>query len=143
MSISSIPPLSGLYSSNELSQTNNSQSTSGFGSLFSDFRQLSQALQSGNLTQAQQAYNALTQNAPSGQANGPLASAINALGQALQSGNLQPPNRHSRNCNRLYMGLVAIPTIIMAAVAAARPKLLLRPAPPTIRPVSSIPPTTS
>ena len=51
---------------------------------------LGQALQSGNLTAAQQAYNALIQNpATSGQTqNGQLAQDLSAIGQALKSGDL-------------------------------------------------------
>ena len=59
----------------------------------SEFQQLGQDLQAGNLTAAQKDYAALTQNAPAGtQGNTNNANAINqafgALGQALQSGNL-------------------------------------------------------
>jgi hypothetical protein len=54
------------------------------------FDELAQALQSGNLTQAQQAFSLLTQSAPnSGQAqNGLLKDDFNSLAQALQSGDL-------------------------------------------------------
>lgn len=63
--------------------------------LRSDFQQLGQALQSGNLGSAQQAYATLsqfiTQNPPPGGAGGqknPLALALSQIGSALQSGNL-------------------------------------------------------
>jgi hypothetical protein len=57
------------------------------------FQQLSQALASGNLSAAQQAFAAIQQNAPQGSTaqNGQgstLQNAFTALGQALQSGNL-------------------------------------------------------
>ncbi len=57
------------------------------------FQQLAQALASGNLSAAQQAYAAIQQNAPQGAAaqNGQGSTLQNdfaALGQALQSGNL-------------------------------------------------------
>ncbi len=50
------------------------------------FSQLSSALQSGNLSAAQSAYNTLS-SSPLAQ-NGPFASAIQQIGQDLQSGNL-------------------------------------------------------
>ncbi|HTS71134.1 MAG TPA: hypothetical protein VMO17_19325 [Terriglobia bacterium] len=59
----------------------------------SEFQQLGQDLQAGNLTAAQQDFATLTQNAPSGaqgagnNANN-ISQAFTALGQALQSGNL-------------------------------------------------------
>jgi hypothetical protein len=52
---------------------------------------LGQALQSGNLTAAQQAYNALTQKAalnPGQTQNGQLTQDLSAVGQALKSGDL-------------------------------------------------------
>jgi DNA-binding FadR family transcriptional regulator len=63
-----------------------------------DFQQLAQALQSGNMTGAQQAFAALQQagsssgaqgqsSPPSGQSN-PLANDFSTLGQALQAGDL-------------------------------------------------------
>ncbi len=60
-----------------------------------DFQQLAQAIQSGNLSSAQQAYATLSQfisqNPPPGGANGqsnPFAQALSQIGSALQSGNL-------------------------------------------------------
>jgi hypothetical protein len=51
------------------------------------FGQLVNALQSGNLTGAQNAYSAFTQAAP-GQGSGPFAQAISQIGDALQSGDM-------------------------------------------------------
>ncbi len=56
-----------------------------------NFQQLSQAVQSGDLASAQQAYAALTQNLPSQGANagnGQFQQAIQSIGSALQSGNI-------------------------------------------------------
>jgi hypothetical protein len=59
----------------------------------SEFEQLSQALQSGDLSAAQKAYTSLTQGSPnsssSSNQNSPLAQDFQALGKALQSGDLQ------------------------------------------------------
>jgi soluble cytochrome b562 len=57
------------------------------------FGQLVDALDSGNLSQAQQAYSALSQLGADGQGpaanpNSPFASALNNIGQALQNGDL-------------------------------------------------------
>jgi thioredoxin-like negative regulator of GroEL len=49
------------------------------------FSQLSSALQSGDLSAAQSAYNTLTQSA-GGNANGPFAQALQQIGNALQTG---------------------------------------------------------
>jgi len=77
--ISSDPNLYQIYNS----QTNSQQQQD-------PLQLLGHALQSGNLTAAQQAYNALIQNpAPSGQTqNGQLTQDLNAVGQALKSGDL-------------------------------------------------------
>jgi hypothetical protein len=55
-----------------------------------NFQALTQAIQSGNLSAAQQAYATLTQNAPQGSGNGnnPFAQAIANIGSALQSGDI-------------------------------------------------------
>jgi len=68
-----------------------SNNPSNFQKIHSEFQQLGQDLQSGNLTQAQQDYTTLTQNLPgfSQNSTNPLAQALNQLGQDLQSGNLQ------------------------------------------------------
>jgi hypothetical protein len=57
------------------------------------FKQLSDALNGGNLEDAQQAYSALSQLQDSGQgptanSNSPLAKVLNQIGQALQNGDL-------------------------------------------------------
>jgi len=83
--MSGISLTSGLYSTADLFQTTQPTGSS----FFSNFQDLTSALQSGDLAQAQQAYNALTQNAPGAMANSPIATAMNNLGAALQSGNLQ------------------------------------------------------
>jgi hypothetical protein len=83
--MSSISAVSGLGSIYDTAQTSSSQGNNPF----SEFEQLASSLQSGNLSGAQQAYNALAsmmQNAPS---SSPSSTAFKALGQALQSGNLQ------------------------------------------------------
>ncbi len=55
----------------------------------SEFQQLGQDLQAGNLTQAQSDFSSLTRNISSPQqSNSPLAQAFSALGSALQSGNV-------------------------------------------------------
>jgi outer membrane protein assembly factor BamD (BamD/ComL family) len=55
----------------------------------SEFQQLGQDLQAGNLTQAQSDFSSLSQNISSPlQSNSPLAQAFSALGSALQSGNV-------------------------------------------------------
>jgi soluble cytochrome b562 len=78
--------LSGVSSSG-LYQTANEPNS--FQQLKSEFQQLGQDLQDGNLTQAQQDFSVLTQNATGGlQSNSSLAQAFSALGQALQAGNL-------------------------------------------------------
>jgi hypothetical protein len=64
---------------------------SNFQQLKTEFQQLGQDLQSGNLTQAQQDYAALSQNLPNGSqaTTNPVLQALTQLGQDLQSGNLQ------------------------------------------------------
>ncbi len=55
----------------------------------SEFQQLGQDLQAGNLTKAQSDFSSLSQNfGASGQGNSALAQAFGSLGSALQSGNL-------------------------------------------------------
>ncbi|HUK23561.1 MAG TPA: hypothetical protein VLV49_03195 [Terriglobales bacterium] len=70
----------------QLSSLQNSQTQP----LSTEFQQLAQDLQSGNLTQAQADYSALQQNLPAGfsSSNSPLAQELNAVGSDLQSGNL-------------------------------------------------------
>jgi outer membrane protein assembly factor BamD (BamD/ComL family) len=60
------------------------------GQVQSDFQALGKALQSGNLTVAQQAYATLQQDLPASQSSSSATSSnpLSAVGQALQSGNL-------------------------------------------------------
>lgn len=74
ISLSSLPP------------TNQSQSP--FQQFTTEFRQLGQDLQAGNLTQAQQDFVTLTQDAPKGQSNSTVTQLFTQLGQDLQAGNL-------------------------------------------------------
>jgi hypothetical protein len=70
-----------------------------FQQIRSEFQQLGQDLQSGNLTQAQQDYTALTSNLPgfSQTSSNPLLQAFQQLGQDLQSGNLQAAQQDFTN----------------------------------------------
>jgi hypothetical protein len=54
----------------------------------SQFQQLGQDLQAGNLTQARHDFNVLTQDLTGHRISGPLAQDFSALGQALNAGNL-------------------------------------------------------
>jgi hypothetical protein len=67
--------------------------SSKFQQLKTEFQQLGQDLQSGNLTQAQKDYATISQNLPglsqAQNSSNPLVQAFNQLGQDLQSGNLQ------------------------------------------------------
>ena len=89
-SVGSSSLLSQLYV-NQSAQSNQSQ----FQQIQTDFQQLGQDLQAGNLTGAQQDFATLQQALPSGQSQSqqntasPIAQAFTALSQALQSGNLQ------------------------------------------------------
>ena len=80
--------VSGISSDPNLYQIYNSQANSQ--QQQDPLQLLGQALQSGNLTAAQQAYNALIQNpVTSGQTqNGQLTQDLNAVGQVLKSGDL-------------------------------------------------------
>lgn len=89
------------------SSQNNQTNQSNFQNLKSEFQQLGQDLQSGNLTQAETDYTTLSQQLPASFTNAiaantanpaastaattqsPLAQAFSQLGQDLQSGNLQ------------------------------------------------------
>jgi hypothetical protein len=53
-----------------------------------DFNQLQQALSSGSLDQAQQAFSTLQNDLPSGAANGPLGKALASVGDALNNGDV-------------------------------------------------------
>ena len=71
----------------------NAGTSSKFQQIKTEFQQLGQDLQSGNLTQAQQDYATITQNVPglsnSQNSSNPVVQAFNQLGQDLQSGSLQ------------------------------------------------------
>ena len=81
MSVSAISSSSGLAPTAWQSQ---------IGQVQSDFQALGKALQSGNLTVAQQAYATLQQDLPASQSSSSATSSnpLSAVGQALQSGNL-------------------------------------------------------
>lgn len=89
--------LSSLYANQSTQNSQNNQNN--FQQIQTEFQQLGQDLQTGNLSQAQQDFATLSQNFPAAQqastnsAGGatntsPLAQAFSALGQALQSGNI-------------------------------------------------------
>src|SRR5580704_12952198 len=81
MSVSAIASNNLLNQTNSLPNTNQQQRT--------EFQQLTQALQSGNLTNARQAFGALTSNATnSGVLSVQLKQELGKLGSALQSGSL-------------------------------------------------------
>lgn len=81
MSISAISSSNVLNQAYNLQNTNQQQRT--------EFRQLTQALQSGNVSSAQQAFSALTNSATSsGLQSAQLTQDLSALGSALQSGNV-------------------------------------------------------
>jgi hypothetical protein len=81
MNISALLPSSTLNQAYNLQSTNQPQNT--------EFQQLTQALQSGNMTTAQKAFSALTSSMTgSGLQSVQLTQDLNALGSALQSGNL-------------------------------------------------------
>jgi hypothetical protein len=81
MSVSAIFPSSALSQVNNAPNTNQQQRT--------EFQQLTQALQSGNLSSAQQAFSALSTSATSsGRLGVQLTQDLSKLGSALQSGNL-------------------------------------------------------
>ena len=61
-----------------------------------EFQQLGQDLQSGNLTQAQSDFATLSQNFPGG-SNNPVAQAFSQLGQDLKAGNLQAAQQDYAN----------------------------------------------
>jgi hypothetical protein len=79
--------VSAISSGNALNQVNMLQNTNQ--QRRAEFQQLTQALQSGNLSNAQQAFSALTGRATSsGFVSVQLAQDLSKLGSALQSGNL-------------------------------------------------------
>jgi hypothetical protein len=91
MSITSVGSSTLLTQIYATQSTQNNQSQ--FQQIQTDFQQLGQDLQAGNLTGAQQDFATLQQALPSGQSQqntaSPIAQAFTALSQALQSGNLQ------------------------------------------------------
>lgn len=81
MSVSAISSSNALMQANMLQSTNQQQRT--------EFQQLTQAIQSGNLSNAQQAFSALTNSATaSGLQSVQLTEDLSKLGSALQSGSL-------------------------------------------------------
>lgn len=92
MSITSVTGTALFSVINETQTQQNGQSK--FQQIQSEFQQLGQDLQAGNLTQAQQDFATLSQNFPVAQSqsqnnnNNPIANAFNALAQDLQNGNL-------------------------------------------------------
>ncbi len=82
MSVSSVGSISDPY------QTASAQKGK-YSTVSSDFRQLGDALSSGDLAQAQQAFSTLQSALPSGASNTPLGKALGSIGQALQSGNVE------------------------------------------------------
>ncbi len=76
---------------NTLSNQNAQGNPSKFQQIKTEFQQLGQDLQSGNLAQAQQDYTTLSQNLPAStqSSNNPALQAFTQLGQDLQTGNLQ------------------------------------------------------
>lgn len=102
---------SNLFSAGASQNTQSSQNNaSKFQQITSEFQQLGQDLQSGNLTQAQSDFATLAQNLPSASqitaantnaaattSNNPLLQAFAQLGQDLQSGNLQAAQQDYTN----------------------------------------------
>jgi outer membrane protein assembly factor BamD (BamD/ComL family) len=100
---------SNLFSAGAAQNTQNTQSnTPVFQQIKTEFQQLGQDLQSGNLTAAQSDFTTLSQNlsgasqssattASSATGNTPLAQAFAQLGQDLQSGNLQAAQKDFAN----------------------------------------------
>jgi len=82
----SVPSISGLDSTQSVY-------VSPFQNLKSDFSNLSGALASGNLDQAQQAFGKLQNDLAPGASNGPLGQALSAVGQALQNGDVEGANQ--------------------------------------------------
>ena len=81
MNASAIFPNSALNQANNLQNTNQQRRT--------EFQQLTQALQSGDLTNAKEAFGALTKSGTSsGVQSVQLTQVLNKLGSALQSGDL-------------------------------------------------------
>ena len=76
----------------------------------SEFKQLGQDLQAGNLTQAQTDFVTLSQSAASQfSGNSPVAKTLNTLGQALQSGNLSGAQQAFASLPSHIVGPCAVP----------------------------------
>jgi hypothetical protein len=86
---------SALFSLLNPAQNTRNSGQNNFQQIQTDFRQLGQDLQSGNLSQAQQDFATLQQALPNptafaqSQSNNPIVQAFNALSQDLQGGNLR------------------------------------------------------
>jgi hypothetical protein len=96
--------------------TSSSQTASSQADFRQSFNQLATALDSGSLSDAQQAYSALTQlqdsgQGPSANANTPVASVLSQIGQDLQNGDLsgaqQAPWPRSRLTAAIIAGITA------------------------------------
>ena len=81
MSVTSISSLTDSY------QIDNAQKST-LEKVRSVFEQFKEALASGTIDQAQQAFSALQNDLPSGASGSPMGQALNAVGQALQSGDI-------------------------------------------------------
>ncbi len=79
--------VSGISSSSSMGQSVQAWQTKAQ-KIQSEFQQLGQDLQAGNLTQAQSDFSSLSSNLSSPQQSSNLTQAFSALGSALQSGNL-------------------------------------------------------
>ncbi len=80
--------ISGSFNLSSNYQTAQTSASSGNGAFRADYQALRQALQNGDLSGAQTAYNNLEQLIPSGAQSHTLPTALSAVGQALQAGNL-------------------------------------------------------
>jgi hypothetical protein len=88
--------MSSISSVSSNSDASQADSLTNFQQIKSDFQTLASAIQSGNISSAQQAYAALQKDAPAlfqgassqGGSSDPLASALSSLGTALQSGSI-------------------------------------------------------
>jgi len=82
--------VTGIGSSSLFQSYNTQNAQNRFQQFKSEFQQLGQDLQAGDLTKAQSDFATLTQNSPAGQqnSNSPLAQAFSTLANDLQSGNV-------------------------------------------------------
>jgi hypothetical protein len=87
----------------------------------SEFKQLGQDLQAGNLTQAQTDFVTLSQSAASRfSGNSPAAKAICCLGQALQSGNLAGAQQAFASLTSHVVGPCAVPHSVHTGTSSAQ-----------------------